>query len=172
MSPLTLVDDRPPVIRTARRYALAYLDIFDVCLENGRNVRLGKIVVSERNEQTGLATRSVANHNQLTSRSSHACRLHSAPARTPALWLSIGIVSIGVNHVGWRGCTPPPKCTDIIIIIIIRNLYSAIMPLVGYKGYIATPSPIRMINCIADKTAVCVLLRKQRNMYAFSIFPP
>ena len=46
------------------------------------------------------------------------------------------------------GCIPPKKIT------------------VG-DGYI-----IWMVNWTADKTAACVLLRKQRDMYAFSIFPP
>jgi len=32
-------------------------------------------------------------------------------------------------------------------------------------------SYVCLLSCI-DKTAACVLLRKQRDMYAFSIFPP
>ena len=38
-------------------------------------------------------------------------------------------------------------------------------------GYIPIP-PLRMVNWTADKTAACVLIRKQRDMCAFSIFPP
>ena len=52
-------------------------------------------------------------------------------------------VCIGVNHGGW-GMHPPKK--------------------------IILPSPIRMVNRTADKTAACVVLRK-RDMYAFSSFP-
>jgi len=41
----------------------------------------------------------------------------------------------------------------------------------GGDGYITIP-PLRMVNWTADKTAACVILRKQRDIYAFSIFPP
>jgi len=61
-------------------------------------------------------------------------------------------LSIGVNHGGMGAMHPSPKFT------------------VG-DGYIAI-TPIRMFNWTADKTAACVLLRKQRDMYALSIFPP
>ena len=39
----------------------------------------------------------------------------------------------------------------------------------GGDGYI-TILPLRMVNWTADKTATCVLLRKQRDMFAYSIF--
>ena len=57
---------------------------------------------------------------------------------------------MGVKRGGWR--THPQKIT------------------VGWWLYYHPP--IWMVNWTADKTAACVLLRKQRDMYAFSIFPP
>jgi len=39
------------------------------------------------------------------------------------------------------------------------------------NDYITIPQ-IRMVNWTADKTAACVVLRKQRDIYAFYIFPP
>jgi len=59
---------------------------------------------------------------------------------------------IGVNHGGMGDASPKKKFT------------------VG-DGYITIP-PIRMVNWTADKTGARVLLRKQRDMYAFSILPP
>jgi len=42
----------------------------------------------------------------------------------------------------------------------------------GWLYYIGDGNIIlRIVNWAADKTAACVLLRKQRDMYAFSIFP-
>jgi len=60
------------------------------------------------------------------------------------------VLIIGVNH-GGMGMHPP-------------RIYGG--------GWIYYHPPIRMVDWTADKTAACVLLRKQRDMYAFSIFPP
>ena len=43
------------------------------------------------------------------------------------------------------------------------------LPKIYGGGWLYYHPPIRMVNLTADKTAACVLLRKQRNVYAFSI---
>ena len=65
--------------------------------------------------------------------------------------MNYGGGNIGVNHSG-MGDASPQKI------------------MVG-DSYITIP-PIRMVNRTADKTAACVVLRKQRDMYAFSSFRP